>query len=71
MDLFQSFGNIGNFLQEICSGRVSLYLKDYGIEKRDISLIVQKAFTLGRMDNNPKELCSEDVESILCEIYEA
>lgn len=71
MDLFRAFGGIGNFLRKICSDRVSLFLKDYGIKKSDIFLIVQKAFTLGRMDNNPKELCSEDVESILCEIYKS
>lgn len=70
MDLFRTYGGIGNFLQEICGDRVSLFLKDYGIEKRDISLIVQKSFTLGRMDNNPKDLRNEDLESILFEIYE-
>lgn len=69
LDIFKDYGGIGGFLQSLCHGRVSFFLKDYHVKKTDIPVIAQKSFTLGRMDNNPVELNEEDVREILCQIY--
>lgn len=69
MEIFRGFGGIRGYLQMVCQDRVSLYLKDYGIRKKDISAIAEKSFTLGRMNNNPVDLSASDVEKILQNIY--
>lgn len=44
---------------------VSPHLRDYGITKKDIPEIASRAFTKGRMDNNPVELERAMVEEVL------
>lgn len=69
-NLFQPYGGIKAYLYSVCENRIKLKLKDYGIGRRDIPVIVDKSFTLGRMDNNPVAIERKDVEKILQEIYE-
>lgn len=44
-------------------------LRDYGANEEIIETITSKAFTKGRMDNNPVALTKEDVVQILRSIY--
>jgi len=68
--LFEKFGGVRGFLEQISEGVMSLKLKDYGVEQEDIPQIAQHTFTLGRMDNNPVAFSQQDVIEILEEIYE-
>ncbi len=43
-------------------------LKDIGIQKKDLELIVENSFTPSRMQNNPRVVTSEDVMHILTEL---
>ncbi len=63
--LFQKYGGIRNYLEKICGNTVSLRLHGYGIEEADLKDIAEASFTLGRMDNNPREMSKEIVEEIL------
>lgn len=65
MELFGSYGGLRGYLEEVCGNSVSLRLRDYGIAAENIKDIVEASFTLGRMDNNPKEVCKECVEEFL------
>tara|TARA_Y100000590_G_scaffold346139_1_gene396269 strand:- start:30649 stop:31749 length:1101 start_codon:yes stop_codon:yes gene_type:complete len=44
-------------------------LRDWGVQKSDLSWLVSKSFTKGRMDNNIVDLNENIVESILVDIY--
>lgn len=68
IELFSSYGGLRNWLRETTKGIVEMNLSYFGIEKEDISNIVDHAFTGGRMDNNPVDLTKEDVMKILAEI---
>ncbi|MDQ1352858.1 MAG: Iron-containing alcohol dehydrogenase [Acidobacteriota bacterium] len=46
----------------------SMRLRNYGIGEADLSLIVDYAFTKGRIDNNPRQASRDDVLNILKEI---
>ncbi|WP_339251367.1 phosphonoacetaldehyde reductase [Sporosarcina sp. FSL W8-0480] len=63
--LFNEFGGIKDFIDYVCEGIVPMKLSTFGITDNDISIIVDNAFTGGRMDNNPVELSKQDVENIL------
>ena len=65
--LFADYGGIRGYLEEVCKDIVSLHLCDYGIAESDLKRIVEDSFTLGRMDNNPKEVSKESVEGFLQE----
>lgn len=65
MELFKPYGGIRGYLEEICGDMVSLRLRDYGITEENITDIVEASFTLGRMDNNPREVSKECVETFL------
>jgi alcohol dehydrogenase class IV len=68
--LFEVIGapkDLRNWLDSICADIQPLRLSAFGIS--DISPIVNKAFTAGRMDNNPVNFSEEDVEKILAEVF--
>jgi alcohol dehydrogenase class IV len=63
--LFQEYGGIAKWINMVCQGVIELKLSTFGIQKTDLSLIVEKAFTTGRMDNNPVNLNNNDVLAVL------
>lgn len=65
MSLFTDSGGIKEWLNYVSQGIVELRLSYFDIGKDDISVIVENAFTGGRMDNNPVILTEEDVREIL------
>ena len=64
--------NIGimKWIDDTCEGIIDLRLSNFGITKEDIPHIVDRAFTGGRMDNNPVELDQDDVKKILMSVFE-
>ncbi len=67
--LFEKYGGIQDWLDQVSKGNVPLRLSAYAIEEKDIEIIAQRAFTAGRMDNNPVVFTEEDVRAILHNIY--
>jgi len=63
--LFSDYGGIKSWIDTVCEGVVDMRLSTFGITKKDIPIIVDNAFTEGRMDNNPVELNRHDVAMIL------
>ncbi|MEL7568736.1 MAG: phosphonoacetaldehyde reductase [Dehalobacterium sp.] len=63
--LFKEYGGIRNWINMVSQGVIEMRLSSFGITEKDIPLIVHKAFTGGRMDNNPVDLSREDVDQIL------
>ena len=51
--LFEEHGGIKNWIDLVCEGVIDMRLSSFGIAERDIPVIVDNAFTGGRMDNNP------------------
>jgi alcohol dehydrogenase class IV len=49
----------------VCEGVISLRLSSFGISRNDLQKIVEKAFTTGRMDNNPVDIDEKQVFKIL------
>ncbi|MBN7773749.1 phosphonoacetaldehyde reductase [Clostridium aminobutyricum] len=66
--VFEEFSGIRNWINKVCEGIVQLNLTYFGIHEEDIPYIVERAFTAGRMDNNPVDLEPKDVEAILRKI---
>ena len=64
-DIFSRFGGVQGFLDFACDGITTLRLGAFGVSGSDIPKIVSKAFTMGRMDNNPVDLSENDVSEIL------
>jgi alcohol dehydrogenase class IV len=67
--LFDQFGGLQNWLDKVCIGITNLKLSSYQITPEDIDSIVSKAFTSGRMDNNPILFTEHDVKDILINIF--
>lgn len=67
-NLFSEYGGIKNWIDMVCKGVIKMRLSSFGITKEDISIIVNNAFTNGRMDNNPVDLSKADVRNILLSI---
>ncbi|SET21604.1 alcohol dehydrogenase [Natronincola peptidivorans] len=63
--LFNEYGGIMNWIDMACEGVINMRLSAFGIKEKDIPLIVEDAFTGGRMDNNPVDLSRDDVVNIL------
>ncbi|MCU6710184.1 phosphonoacetaldehyde reductase [Paenibacillus sp. J5C_2022] len=73
--LFRAFGaadvdGIGSVLDGIYeksgfSGR----LRDYAVPQEGLRMIVEKAYTKGRMDNNPRSIEQEELHELLLEVY--
>ncbi len=66
--LFSEYGGIKNWIDMVCEGVIDMRLSSFKISERDIPLIVNNAFTSGRMDNNPVDLSRDDVVKILLSI---
>lgn len=63
--LFDGNGGIKNWIDMVCEGIVDMNLSAFGVTEQDIPIIVDNAFTGGRMDNNPVDLSKDDVKKIL------
>lgn len=68
--LFEPWGGIGPWLDKVGAGVASLRLSAFGVGRDDLPLIASKAFTAGRMDNNPVILSEQDVVEILNSVYQ-
>lgn len=64
-ELFSAYDGIMNWIDVVCEGVIDMRLSAFGIMEKDILLIVDNAFTYGRMDNNPVDLNREDVYKML------
>lgn len=64
-NLLDMYGGIKNWIDFVCNGIVKLRLSEFGIKEEDFSIIANKSFTNGRMDNNPVSLSRDDVINIL------
>lgn len=60
-----SVEDIENWIDRVSDNIQPCQLRKFGIEQKDIKDIVEKSFTLGRMDNNPRQCMKEDVCDIL------
>lgn len=49
--------------------KLSLHLRDYGIQQKDLPFIAQHGITQGRSDNNPRQATIQTVLTILTEIF--
>ena len=64
--LFEGFdGSIKNWIDNTCEGVIDLRLSAFGVAEKDIETVVDRAFTGGRMANNPVDLSVDDVAAIL------
>lgn len=63
--LFNEYGGIENWFDKTCKSVIKLRLSTFDIEESDIELLVNGAFTGGRMENNPLELTPDSVRDIL------
>lgn len=64
-ELFYDADGFDNWLADVTSGIQELRLSAFGVDEASIDGIVEGAFTLGRMDNNPVPLQKESVNKIL------
>lgn len=60
-----SVDDIESWLDRVSDPIQPCKLREFGIKQEDIKDIVEKSFTLGRMDNNPRQCTKEDVKTIL------
>jgi len=67
-ELYKDYGGVKKWLNSACEGIVDMRLSAFGISEKDFSIIVENAFTKGRMDNNPINLKKEDISYILTSI---
>ncbi len=67
--VYENHGGLKNWLDDVCSGIVSLRLSAFGIPHEAIPAIVKNTFTKGRMDNNPVDLGEAEVLKILNSVY--
>ena len=66
--LFSQCGGIKKWVDSVCEGVINLRLSAYGISSKDIIFMADKAFTEGRMDNNPVALSRNDVINVLASV---
>lgn len=64
----KSADELHDWINSISEGIVNLKLNSFGVTRKDVEELVRLSFTLGRMDNNPVDICPEDVREILEEI---
>lgn len=63
-----SFRDLKQKVDLIPKNILAFRLRDWGIENKDLGMLVNESFTKGRMDNNIVELSKNDVGSILKKI---
>jgi alcohol dehydrogenase class IV len=68
LDAVGSLDNLRSWLDMLCADIQPLRLGAFGIVQEDIPEIVNRAFTTGRMDNNPVIFSEDDVANILSEV---
>jgi alcohol dehydrogenase class IV len=56
-------------IRHIPKGIIPYTLKEWGVRKNELNKLVEASFTKGRMDNNIKDLSTQDVRKILASIY--
>lgn len=62
---FESYGGLSDWIHLVTEGIVQLNLSNWNITREDIPAIVKRAYTQGRIDNNPVPLTEEDIKEIL------
>jgi alcohol dehydrogenase class IV len=72
--LVRAFGGtdtdcVKTWMEKVTEKIAPLKLSSFGLKKDDINVIVNEAFTEGRMDNNTVSLTKEDVKLILEDVY--
>lgn len=67
--LFDRHGGLQAWLDKACGATARLRLSAWGVEGSALDLLAAKAFTKGRMDNNPVAFTQADVLEILRESY--
>lgn len=67
--LFHEYGGIMNWIDKVSEGVINMRLSAFGISEIDIEIIVDYAFTGGRMDNNPVNLSRDDVLGALKSVF--
>jgi len=68
LDAVGSLEYLHSWLDGLCANIQPLRLSAFGIVADDIPLIAKRAFTVGRMDNNPVIFLEADVTNILGEV---
>ncbi len=66
--LFNEFGGIKKWIDMTCNSVIDMRLSTFNIKDKDIPIVVDNAFTSGRMDNNPVDLSRNDVVKILLSV---
>ncbi len=66
--LFNEFGGIKKWIDMTCNSVIDMRLSTFDIKDKDIPIVVDNAFTSGRMDNNPIDLSRDDVFEILLSV---
>lgn len=67
-ELFAPHGGIMAWIDNVSQGVQIMRLSAFGMSSDDIEAVVERAFTGGRMDNNPVDLSKKDVEEILRQV---
>lgn len=68
-EIFEKYGGIGSFINMVCGETVNLRLSSFGVEWEQLPEIANRAFSKGRMDNNPVDLNKEQVIEILKSVF--
>lgn len=66
--LFNKYGDIKNWIEAVSEDIINMRLSTFGVKEKDIPMLVDNAFTGGRMDNNPVDLKKNDVSEILMSV---
>ncbi len=66
--LFNEYGGIKKWIDMTCNSVIDMRLSTFDIKDKDIPIVVDNAFTSGRMDNNPIDLSRDDVFEILLSV---
>ena len=64
-----SINELNTVISDIPKNIIPFNLKDWGVKKSHIQILVNESFTKGRMDNNITELSNDDVFNILNTVY--
>ena len=67
-----NINNISEFIDKIKSiynNQISYRLRDWGVDKKDIPLLVEKCYTKDRIENYIVDISEKDILEILEKIY--
>lgn len=68
LSLFNEYGDIKSWIEAVSKDIIDIRLSTFGVKEKDIPMLVDNAFTGGRMDNNPVDLKKNDVSEILMSV---